>query len=143
MKHKKTLLLIIAILVFALGCTVLDKSQGEAEKSSKKTSVVNLSQYAGRHSEKGIKCADCHGKAIPTLDSDSTVENQQCLICHGPMEKLAKKSEPKDFPDDNPHKSHLGDIACTVCHHEHSASRVYCLDCHPNFKMKIPGGEIK
>jgi len=67
------------------------------------------------------------------------VENQRCLECHGPMEKLAQKSAPKDFPDRNPHKSHLGEIACTVCHKGHQASTVYCLDCHRNFKMSIPG----
>lgn len=111
----------------------------EAARPAKKAAAAPApaqSQHAGK-----VTCKDCHGKAAPKLDS--TVENPRCLECHGPMDKLAKKSEPKDFPDRNPHKSHLGDIACTVCHHEHSASAVYCLDCHRNFKMKIPGGESK
>jgi len=45
------------------------------------------------------------------------------------MEEPAKKSEPKEFKDRNPHKSHLGEIACTVCHKQ--------------FEMKIPGAAKK
>lgn len=89
------------------------------------------------HAKANIGCAGCHGKALPK--ADDTVENTRCLVCHGPMEKLAMKTEPKDFKDRNPHKSHLGDIACTVCHSGHKASKVYCLDCHKKFDMKIPG----
>jgi hypothetical protein len=128
---------VILIFVFSLAIVAyLFLGQGlvQAEKTVNKTVVPQQYRHAGK-----IDCASCHGKGIP--ESDSTVENQKCLECHGPMEKLAKKSEPKDFPDRNPHKSHLGDIACTVCHHEHSPSAVYCLECHRNFKMKIPGGK--
>jgi len=92
---------------------------------------------AGLHAEAGIVCSQCHGKGLPTFDD--TVENAGCLRCHGPMEQLAKKSEPKEFKDRNPHKSHLGEIACTVCHKGHMESKVYCLDCHKQFEMKIPG----
>ena len=129
--------LILAI-VFSLAmfsCLVSGQALAEAAKPEKEAFVPQKSQHAGK-----INCAGCHGKDTPQLDS--TVENPRCLECHGPMEKLAKKSEPKDFADRNPHKSHLGDIACTVCHHEHSASKTYCLECHPKFQMKkIPGGE--
>jgi hypothetical protein len=89
------------------------------------------------HAKAGMACLQCHGKTLPK--PDTTVENSQCLTCHGPMEKLAQKSEPKDFKDRNPHKSHLGDIACTVCHKAHAESKTYCLDCHKKFNMKIPG----
>lgn len=89
------------------------------------------------HAKSGVDCLGCHGKGMPK--PDDTVENQRCLECHGPMEELAQRSAPKDFPDRNPHKSHLGEIACTVCHKGHQASTVYCLDCHRNFKMTIPG----
>jgi hypothetical protein len=88
------------------------------------------------HAVKGIGCTQCHGKGLPK--ADDTVENSRCLICHGPLEKLAHKTEPKDFKDRNPHKSHLGDIACTVCHKGHAESKVYCLECH-KFDMKIKG----
>lgn len=88
------------------------------------------------HARAGIGCAQCHGKDLPK--AGDTVENNRCLICHGPMDKLAQKTEPKDFKDRNPHKSHLGDIACTVCHKGHAESKVYCLECH-KFDMKIKG----
>ena len=93
------------------------------------------------HAQAGVVCTGCHGKNLPK--ADDTVENPRCLECHGPMDKLVKKSERKDFPDRNPHKSHLGDINCTVCHYEHSASKVYCLSCHQKFDMKIPSSEKK
>jgi hypothetical protein len=89
------------------------------------------------HAKGSIGCAGCHGKGLPK--ADDTVENNRCLTCHGPMEKLVQKTEPKDFKDRNPHKSHLGDMACTVCHKAHAASKVYCLDCHKKFDMKIKG----
>ncbi len=89
------------------------------------------------HAKGAVDCSGCHGKELPK--PDATVENNRCLQCHGPLEKLAQKSAPQEFPDRNPHKSHLGDIACSVCHKGHSASSVYCLECHRNFKMTIPG----
>ena len=89
------------------------------------------------HARAGIACTQCHGKELPK--PDDAVENARCLACHGPMDKLAQKTEPKDFKDRNPHKSHLGDIACTVCHKGHGESKVYCLSCHQKFQMKIPG----
>ena len=92
------------------------------------------------HAKGSIGCAGCHGKDLPK--ADDTVDNNRCLTCHGPMEKLAKKTEPKDFKDRNPHKSHLGDIACTVCHKAHAASKAYCLDCHKKFNMKIQGEKV-
>lgn len=91
------------------------------------------------HAKGSIDCLGCHGKEVPK--ADSTVDNTTCLKCHGPVDKLVKKTAPGDFPDRNPHKSHLGEIACTVCHKAHSASKVYCLDCHKNFKMKIKGAD--
>lgn len=91
------------------------------------------------HGKRDITCAGCHGGKAPELDAK--VENGQCLSCHGSMAALEKKTEPKDFPDRNPHKSHLGEVACTVCHHAHKPSTIYCLGCHSKWNMKIPGGE--
>ena len=88
------------------------------------------------HAGAFISCANCHGQ-LPT--ADATVEKQKCLECHGSMQELAKKTEPPDFKDRNPHQSHLGEIDCTVCHKAHGASKVYCLGCHKNFKIKIKG----
>ncbi len=113
-------------------------SFAEAAKKGGKDAAISAQFSETRHTKKGVACARCHGKAAPKEGAE--VENQRCLACHGPMEKLAKKSEPKDFPDRNPHKSHLGEINCTVCHSEHGASKVYCLDCHKKFQMKMPEG---
>jgi len=88
------------------------------------------------HATAKIDCSGCHGKKTPPLDT--TVANSRCLSCHGPLEQLAAKTAPKDLPERNPHKSHLGDVACTVCHHAHTNSTNYCLTCHSNFKMTIP-----
>jgi hypothetical protein len=101
-------------------------------------SWVNSSYTDHLHAKAMIDCAGCHGKELPL--PDSTVENGRCLACHGPQDQLAARSRPQDFPKRNPHDSHLGEIACTVCHHAHAESKVYCLDCHRNFVMKIPGG---
>lgn len=90
------------------------------------------------HGKVDLLCSACHGKNLPVIGD--AVDNDTCLTCHGPLEALKKRSEPKDFPDRNPHNSHLGDISCVVCHKGHAPSSVYCLGCHGNFKMKIPGG---
>lgn len=90
------------------------------------------------HGEGHVTCSGCHGENLPLLDA--TVRNERCLACHGPMESLVEKTRPEKFPDRNPHESHLGEIACTVCHHAHFESEVYCLGCHGDFEMSIPGG---
>ncbi|OPY59279.1 MAG: Fumarate reductase flavoprotein subunit precursor [Syntrophorhabdaceae bacterium PtaU1.Bin034] len=91
------------------------------------------------HGKANIICGGCHGKTI--AKEGDTVENSRCLTCHGPTEQLAARSAPEDFPDRNPHKSHLGEIDCTVCHKGHSESKTYCFECHKLFKIKaIPGG---
>lgn len=93
------------------------------------------------HANRNITCTGCHGNTLP--DSGDTVENDRCLGCHGGIVDLVAKTTPKDHPERNPHKSHLGEIACAVCHHAHKVSKVYCLGCHTKFIMKIPGGEMK
>lgn len=90
------------------------------------------------HNKADIVCLSCHGNKLPSIGD--TVENDRCLSCHGNVDSLAERSAPKEFPDRNPHKSHLGDIACAVCHHGHRESKAYCLNCHVKFEMKIPGG---
>jgi hypothetical protein len=103
------------------------------------TSWATSSYLDGLHARKDLTCSSCHGKGL--AERGDLVENERCLTCHGPFEKLVQRSAPKDFPDRNPHFSHLGEIDCTVCHMGHSASSVYCLGCHPRWTMKIPGGE--
>ena len=92
------------------------------------------------HALQGVDCAGCHEVEKPAEGAE--VENDRCLGCHGRIEDLVAKTAPEKFPDRNPHQSHLGAIGCTVCHHGHMASEVYCLGCHKNFDMKIPGSGI-
>lgn len=99
------------------------------------TSAAESVYLDARHVSKDVTCAGCHGKDLPK--AGNTVENPQCLECHGPVDKLVAKTAPKDFPDRNPHESHLGEIGCTVCHSGHAESKVYCLGCHPKFEMKF------
>lgn len=89
------------------------------------------------HGKGGVDCAGCHGPGVPAAGAE--IGNERCLACHGPMERLVEKTKPAQFADRNPHHSHLGEIACTVCHKAHEASVVYCLDCHRKFEMKIMG----
>lgn len=101
------------------------------------TSWASSEYMDNLHAKAFISCRNCHGKELPA--PDATIINNKCLECHGPMDQLAKKTEPAEFKDRNPHKSHLGDVACTVCHKAHGESKVYCLSCHQKFKMKIQG----
>lgn len=89
------------------------------------------------HAKKQIICSGCHGKSLP--QKGDTVENERCIACHGNYEALANKTRPAQFPDRNPHQSHLGEIGCAVCHKAHKPSAVYCLNCHRKFYMKIAG----
>ncbi len=89
------------------------------------------------HGRAKVACAGCHGKGVPREGAE--VDNERCLACHGPMDKLVAKSKPAVHEDRNPHVSHLGEIACTTCHKAHEASEVYCLDCHRKFEMRMPG----
>uniref|UniRef100_UPI0018E0B31F flavocytochrome c n=1 Tax=Geomonas ferrireducens TaxID=2570227 RepID=UPI0018E0B31F len=83
-----------------------------------------------------VACSDCHGKGKKVVVDDSEKGvNSRCVGCHGTLAELGGKSR----EEVNPHRSHLGDINCTTCHHGHTASWAYCLSCHA-FDMKIPGG---
>lgn len=102
-------------------------------------SWANSKHLDATHGKADIVCLGCHGKGLPR--TGDTVQNDRCIACHGSVDALAAKTAPKDFPDRNPHKSHLGEIGCDVCHHGHKPSKVYCLGCHGKFTMKIPSGE--
>jgi fumarate reductase flavoprotein subunit len=85
--------------------------------------------YLGsRHLSKGLQCQSCHTVLPPQGAPDSTV----CLRCHGgsytALADITKAANP------NPHQSHLGNLACTECHHSHQPFEFYCSLCHPNMK---------
>lgn len=88
---------------------------------------------ADKHVQKGFQCAACHEKEPP--QKDCFIENSQCLVCHGPLEKLKEKYS--SLGKKNPHDNHLGEIECTLCHRGHAKSESYCLQCHKNFHMPM------
>ena len=92
---------------------------------------------ANIHAQKDFFCATCHrNDLIP--DANATTINAQCISCHGGLEKVALTFKGPSYL--NPHASHLGSIPCTSCHFGHQESKAYCLNCHSNFNMPIPGG---
>jgi len=92
---------------------------------------------ADLHKARGQSCKTCHGETLK-VDDNETAVNGQCVSCH------SRQAAPpvKSAQPIQAHKSHLGQIGCTVCHHGHAASKPYCLNCH-TFEMKIPGGQVK
>ena len=126
--YKIFWLLVTMLLLFASTLWAsMDTSNGEQTSSA---------FLADMHKAKAIDCASCHGEKT-IVDDNETVVNAKCVECHGSLATLAEKS--KD--EINPHKSHLGAISCTACHHGHTASWTYCLSCH-GFDLKIPAGTV-
>lgn len=79
-----------------------------------------------KHLKTGLNCDSCHGTA--NVGAGAEVAMAKCLSCHGPYEKLAKRTEKMD---PNPHTNpHYGDLDCNVCHHGHKADENYCRSCH-------------
>jgi Cytochrome c3/Cytochrome c554 and c-prime len=122
---------------------VLDDEQYERVKKAM-TNWASSPWLAAKHGSKNISCSGCHQKQL-IPDDNETVLNKQCVACHGGYTKVAAVTKAKlKNPNINPHASHLGaEIACTVCHQGHQESKAYCLNCHTNFNMPIPGGAEK
>jgi RecJ-like exonuclease len=85
------------------------------------------------HQDRGVSCADCHGKAKTSAE----VTTERCLSCHGPVEALVAKTAPAKPV--NPHESpHWGkEMDCTVCHRQHEATVNWCAYCHMT-TLKVP-----
>jgi fumarate reductase flavoprotein subunit len=116
-------------------CTVpqAQPARQEALQPAKAPVVSGGGNLADIHQAKAVDCTSCHGKSME-VDDNETVVNAHCTECHGPLAEIAKKNKGHI----NPHKAHIGQANCTVCHHGHTASRSYCLGCHA-FNMPIPG----
>jgi hypothetical protein len=82
------------------------------------------------HQLKGVTCADCHGMTRPAKPS----EQKKCLSCHADYKKAAILTD-KTLPP--PHDSHMGDLDCGLCHHQHSKSENFCFQCH-EWKYLVP-----
>jgi hypothetical protein len=126
----------------ARGKVVLVADRATMDVATRTMTVANASGWtSGLHMKAGVSCSSCHGAGVPPPGNE--VANDRCLACHGPMDKLVEKSKPVEHADRNPHRSHLGEIACSACHKGHEASTVYCLDCHPRFPMRIGGSATR
>lgn len=88
---------------------------------------------ADLHKQKGVSCADCHGK----VKKPTFVEAAQCLGCHGPADALARKTA--EVKPENPHASpHWGnEMECNVCHRQHEKTVNWCDHCHV-YKFQVP-----
>lgn len=102
---------------------------------------------AGLHrtSSGALKCDKCHGDTVAP-DDNQTVENRECIACHGDYAQVSAELAKKNAGNKSlnkhidPHASHLGpEIACTTCHQGHQESKAYCVHCHTNFQMPMPG----
>lgn len=127
MQAKRILLVaVLALFVLAFGL-----SAGADTVTAPGQSLAEI------HQAKEQKCASCHAEGMK-VDDNETAVNGACVSCHGSLADLGARSK----HEINPHKSHLGGISCTVCHHGHIASKSYCLNCH-TYDMKIPGSTAK
>ncbi len=84
---------------------------------------------ADRHKAAGLACQSCHGTAAFA----QPVAEATCVRCHGGYAELAAKT----LMEPNPHRSHMGELACSTCHHIHKPSTSYCDQCH-SFGMEVP-----
>jgi hypothetical protein len=122
----------------------LDAEQYEMVRKAMATWASSPWLASTHGSKQNLSCGACHqAQLIP--DDNETIVNKQCVACHGGYDKLAALTKAKlKNPEINPHGSHLGpEIACTVCHQGHRESKPYCLNCHTNFEMPIPGAAPK
>lgn len=121
--------LLVPALVISLTAAVLTHAVAQAPPAASAPGAGH-GFLIDKHMAAGLNCASCHSESPPSKQPDQAA----CIKCHGTNAQLASKTA-KDQP--NPHASHLGEIACTSCHHVHQASVLYCSQCH-NFDLKTP-----
>lgn len=97
---------------------------------SKSSAAAEKNFLADRHQARGANCSACHKESPPK----EAVPQDMCLKCHGPYDKIAKRTD-KVTP--NPHASHMGALDCNLCHHAHKPSVNNCAACH-DFEFKVP-----
>ena len=84
-----------------------------------------------KHTAARVNCVACHSEE----PAGTPPEIATCLRCHGgTYAGLAAKTQ---LVQPNPHASHQGPVPCSVCHHVHSPSQMFCNNCH-NFDMTTP-----
>jgi fumarate reductase flavoprotein subunit len=136
----KKLLTALIILAFTAGFCAF--AQQFTPLEVREHSTGEKAKYlAGSHVEKGnAECITCHDGQVKVDDSEISVNNG-CINCHGDLPSVAETVVPKG--EINPHESHLGTINCTSCHSGHTASFVYCNNCHSFAELNIAFGGKK
>lgn len=87
---------------------------------------------ADRHADKG-DCDICHETTEPP--KGDWVDPEKCFNCHDGWDSLAEATE--SYGMYNPHKSHLGEPDCSICHKGHEPSVMYCSTCHKTLDPKM------
>ncbi len=140
MKLIRILFLLAIVSSLSLwSCTTVPTEKASGEKATQvEKAALKGGFLADMHQGKQVSCDGCHGTVADNVVNDNEQPvNDNCIKCHGGLEEVVKK----DTGHIKPHKSHLGDINCTVCHHGHVASQIYCLNCHDFQGLKIPADE--
>ena len=95
-----------------------------------KASLRGKMPLSHSHQLNGVTCADCHGITEPAKPP----EQKKCVSCHADYKKIIIQTD-KTLPP--PHDSHMGDLDCGLCHHQHSKSENFCSQCH-EWKYLVP-----
>ena len=119
--------------VLPAGHVDVEGMAGAACKECHKGTKANLRgkiPLSHSHQLKGVTCADCHGITKPAKPP----EQKKCLSCHADYKRATIQTD-KTLPP--PHDSHMGDLDCGLCHHQHSRSENFCSQCH-DWKYLVP-----
>jgi hypothetical protein len=124
----------IQTFLFAMSLVVLLGGLFAGGAYAAAASKANDGELGKLHAQKGVKCAQCHGKA----KTPGPVSMEKCVSCHGDTAKLAQKTA--NAKPRNPHENrHYGTEAdCNLCHHQHKKSENFCLPCHERFDFVVP-----
>jgi fumarate reductase flavoprotein subunit len=131
-------LLAMALVVFGRGAPEEVVSEGAAAIRALESRLPDVVPHAmaqthkmlvDTHTAAGVTCETCHGGAAFT----EPVKEASCVKCHGTSADMAAKT-PRE---PNPHRSHMGELACATCHNVHKPSVSFCDQCHA-FGMQVP-----
>ncbi len=79
-----------------------------------------------KHIKTGLNCHSCH--ETEKVVAGAKVGMGKCLSCHGPYDKLVKRTDNLILNwHENPH---YGELDCNECHHGHRADENTCRRCH-------------
>ena len=115
---KSVILAVLILSLFSRSCASTPKDKSVAEKPAQVATpaAAKGSMLADMHTAKQVGCEACHGTVGNVVDDNEQPVNANCVKCHITHSNVGKKTTGHI----NPHKSHLGEINCTTCHHGHT-----------------------